>query len=202
MSTDLVATGKLQTNTQEIRNIRNNYGKLQSSTNLENTHSKDGPCNVVVANYKHEETTRRRSSILHEQAWQKLMAQLFDSQTSPPKVKKQTSSSRRNVRRNVSWEDTHSSKIQPVARTHSSKIQPVARRNVSMDCISSASLVLDADLLRPSATLEGEHGAPAGLASTGGESKKQAQRGSASATCAAGAAQAVVGALRRAFKCG
>ena len=188
MSTDLVATGKLQTNTQEIRN---NYGKLQSSTNLENTHSKDGPCNVVVANYKHEETTRRRSSILHEQAWQKLMAQLFDSQTSPPKVKKQTSSSRRNVRRNVSWEDTHSSKI-----------QPVARRNVSMDCISSASLVLDADQLRPSATLEGEHGAPAGLASTGGESEKQARRGSASATCAAGAAQAVVGALRRAFKCG
>ena len=196
MSTDLVATGKLQTKTQEIRNIRNNYGKLQSPTDLENNHLKVGFCNVVGVNYKQEETTRRRSSILHEQAWQKLMAQLFDSQTSPPKVKKQTSSSRRNVRRNVSWEDTHSSKI-----------QPVARRNVSMDCISSASLVLDADLLRaaslrPSATLEGEHGAPAGLASTGGESEKQARRGSASATCAAGAAQAVVGALRRAFKCG
>ena len=185
-------------NTKAIRNI---YGKLQSPIYWEDSYHAGASEQGLTA----RTASRRRSSILHELAWQELMVQLNGPETIPSMQSNlnHTSCNRRAVRRNVSWEDQ--------SPAHQRKSQAAARQNMSMTDLSSASVRLDAGLPRtlaprPSSTSQS---APPSTrvalkqsaeARSGGESAGQMRRAAGYPTCTARAAGAVVGALRRVFK--
>ena len=191
--------GGFPMNTKEIRNI---YGKLQSPIYWEDSHVNAEASEQGLTAHT---ASHRRSSILHELAWQELMVQLNGPDTIPSMQSnlKHTSCNRRAVRRNVSWEDQ--------SPAHQRKSQAAARQNMSMTDLSSASVGVDAGLprtlaARPSSTLQS---APPSTrvalkqsaeARSGGESAGQMRRAAGYPTCTARAAGAVVGALRRVFK--
>ena len=191
--------GGFPMNTKEIRNI---YGKLQSPIYWEDSHVNAEASEQGLTAHT---ASHRRSSILHELAWQELMVQLNGPDTIPLMQSnlKHTSCNRRTVRRNVSWEDQ--------SPAHQGKSQAAARQNTSMTDLSSASVGVDAGLprilaSRPPSTLQSASPwtrvalAQSAEAKSGGESAGQMRRAAGYPTCTARAAGAVVGALRRVFK--
>ena len=139
--------GGFPMNTKEIRNI---YGKLQSPIYWEDSHVNAEASEQGLTAHT---ASHRRSSILHELAWQELMVQLNGPDTIPLMQSnlKHTSCNRRTVRRNVSWKDQ--------SPAHQRKSQAAARQNMSMTDLSSASVGVDAGLprtlaARPSSTLQ------------------------------------------------